>query len=114
MKKIKIFLTLLSSAWFISCESNTYSEISNLTANPTYEANVAPIIKNNCVNCHFGTSQYPNLETYEGVKNACLVSNLICRIESESCGAKMPLGGSLPQTDIDVIKLWETNGFIKE
>ncbi|WP_426484576.1 c-type cytochrome [Flavobacterium sp. 2] len=114
MKKIKICLILLSSVFIVSCESNTYSELAPPTSNPTYVANIEHIMEHNCISCHSGTSQYPNLETYDGVKNACTNANLICRIESESCGARMPLGGSLPQTDIDMIKLWAANGFVKE
>ncbi len=105
---------ILPSVFIVSCESNTYSEISRPAGNPTYEANVKNIVQHNCLSCHSGTNQYPNLETYDGVKNACLNANLVCLIESNSCGERMPLGGSLPQTDIDMIKLWATNGFIKE
>ncbi|KAF2329038.1 hypothetical protein [Flavobacterium daemonense] len=114
MKKIKIFLIAVFSVFIVSCESNTYSEISAPAVNPTYVANVEPIIRHNCLSCHFGTNQSPNLETYDGVKNACLNTNLICRIESESCGERMPLGGRLAQSDIDLIKLWTTEGFVKE
>lgn len=104
----------LSSALIVSCESNTYSEIAPPAGNPTYQANIEHIIEHNCLSCHSGANQFPNLETYEGVKNACQNVNLVCRIESEDCGIRMPLGGSLPQTDIDLIKLWVANGFIKE
>ncbi|MEN2413323.1 c-type cytochrome [Flavobacterium mesophilum] len=115
MKKIKICLIVISSIFIISCESNTYSEISPPAGNPTYVANIEHIMEHNCLSCHSGTaSQYPNLETYEGVKNACTNANLICRIESNNCGERMPQGGSLPQSDIDMIKLWAANGFIKE
>lgn len=98
----------------VSCESNTYNEISSQTVNPTYNANIKPIVTNNCISCHFGANQSPNLETYAGVKNACLNNNLVCRIESENCGERMPQGGKLPQPDIDLIKLWVANGFVEE
>jgi len=114
MNKIKIFLIALSGVFIVSCESNTYSEISKQTGNPTYVANIEHIIEHNCLSCHYGANQFPNLETYEGVKNACTNVNLVCRIESESCGERMPQGGKLPQPDIDLIKLWVANGFIKE
>lgn len=114
MKKINFFLLAIGTAFIVSCESNTYSEISESVENPTYEANIAPIIENNCLSCHFGTNQSPNMETYDGVKNACLNFNLVCRIESESCGERMPQGEKLPQSDIDLIKTWVNNGFIKE
>jgi hypothetical protein len=114
MKKIKILLILLCGLSIISCESNTYNEISAVTVNPTYEANIEHIIHHNCLSCHYGANQYPNLETYDGVKNACTNANLVCRIESENCGERMPLGGTLPQSDIDLIKLWVANGFVEK
>jgi hypothetical protein len=114
MKKIKIFLMLLCGVFIVSCESNTYNEISKQTKNPTYVADIEGVVEHNCIGCHYGTNQYPNLETYEGVKNACINVNLVCRIESESCGERMPQGGKLPQSDIDLIKLWVANGFVKE
>lgn len=114
MKEIKIFLIALYGVFLVSCESNTYSEISKKTEDPTYQADIEPIVKSNCISCHFGANQYPNLETYQGVRNACTNDNLICRIESESCGERMPQGGKLPQTEIDLIKLWSANGFLEK
>ncbi len=114
MGKIKIFLIVLCGVFFVSCESSTYSEISTQTINPTYNANIKPIVTNNCISCHYGTNQSPNLESYNGVKNACLNNNLVCRIESENCGERMPQGGKLPQSDIDLIKLWVANGFMEQ
>lgn len=114
MGKIKIFLIALCSILVVSCESNTYSEVSGQTSNPTYEANIKPIITSNCTSCHYGTNQFPNLETYSGVRSACLVNNLVCRIEGEDCGIRMPQGGKLPQPNIDLIKLWVSNGFVEK
>jgi hypothetical protein len=114
MKKIQLFLMAICGVFLASCESNTYNEISAQTSAPTYVANVKPIVTNNCISCHFGNNQFPNLETYAGVKNACLNNNLVCRIESENCGERMPQGGKLPQTDIDLIKLWVANGFTEQ
>ncbi|WP_268847357.1 hypothetical protein [Flavobacterium aestivum] len=114
MGKIKMFLVVLCGALVVSCESNTYSEVGEQTSNPTYVANIKPIVSVNCISCHYGTYQFPNLETYEGVKSACLNNNLVCRIESESCGERMPQGGKLPQSNIDLIKLWVTNGFVEK
>jgi hypothetical protein len=114
MREIKTFLIALCAVFIVSCESNTYNEISTQTVNPTYNANIKPIVTTNCTSCHFGANQFPNLETYNAVKNACLNNNLVCRIESESCGERMPLGGKLPQSDIDLIKLWVANGFTEE
>jgi hypothetical protein len=114
MKKTQLFVMTLCGVFIASCESNTYNEISKQTENPTYEADIEHIIHHNCLSCHYGANQYPNLETYEGVKNACINVNLVCRIESENCGERMPQGGKLPQSDIDLIKLWVANGFVEE
>lgn len=96
-----------------SCESNTYKEIS-VVANPTYSANVGPIIKSNCLSCHSGGSQFPNLETYAEVKDATLNGNLLCRIDDPSVcfGSIMPTSGRMPQTTIDLIKLWGVQGYV--
>jgi hypothetical protein len=116
MKKLKLILMASCVLFLASCESNTYNEISKQTANPTYVADIQQIVTHNCISCHFAanTDNLPNLETYDGVKNACLNNNLICRIDSENCGERMPQGGKLPQPDIDLIKLWVANGFIEK
>jgi len=113
--KIKIIATFVFSTLLFSCESNTYNEISKQNTNPTYAADIKPIIDNNCITCHSSSGgQTPHLTTYEEVKGACLNNNLVCRIEGESCGAVMPQGARMPQPNIDLIKLWVTNGFVKE
>lgn len=114
MGKTKIAFIILCSILIASCESNTYEEVAGQTTNPTYEANIKPIMTASCTSCHSGDSQFPNLETYSAVKNACLNNNLVCRIESNDCGTRMPLGGKLPQPNIDVIKLWVSNGFVEK
>jgi PBP1b-binding outer membrane lipoprotein LpoB len=114
MKKTQLLLMTLFGIFISSCDSNTYNEISKQTENPTYETDVEHIIHHNCLSCHNAANQYPNLETYEGVKNACINVNLVCRIESENCGERMPQGGKLPQSDIDLIKLWVANGFVEK
>jgi hypothetical protein len=113
MKKIIIFSILLAGSLFTSCNSNTYDEIS-FVANPTYVANVGPIIKSSCSGCHSGGSRFPNLETYAEVKEAISNGDLICRIDDPSVcfGKIMPESGRMPQTTIDMIKLWRDQGFV--
>ena len=53
MKKIQIFLILISSAFIVSCESNTYTDICNCYKSNLY-ANIGPIVKSNCTGCHSG------------------------------------------------------------
>lgn len=113
MKKIILFSILLSGSFFTSCESNTYGEIS-VVANPTFTANVGPIIKSSCAGCHSGGSQYPDLENYTQIKDAVSTGSLICRIDnpSECFGSIMPPTGRMPQTTINMIKLWRDQGFV--
>jgi hypothetical protein len=113
MKKINIVLMILASVFIVSCESNTYNEISVTTANPTYTSNIKPVIQSNCISCHAGNSQFPNLETYSEVKLATQNGILICRIDqSQACGSIMPPSGPMPQTTIDMFLLWQQQGCI--
>jgi cytochrome c5 len=113
MKKIKIIILLITSVLIVSCESNTYNEISVVATNPTYTSNVQAVIKANCTGCHAGGSQFPNLETYAQVKESAQNGSLICRInQSISCGAIMPPNGAMSKQTIDMIKLWQTQGYL--
>lgn len=70
MKKFILFIVLISAVtYMVSCTSSTYEEISAPVTNPTYTANVEPVIKANCTGCHSG-GQSPNLTTYAYVKEA--------------------------------------------
>lgn len=118
MKKITILLVVavIAILSFDSCESNTYSEIATVT-NPTYQANIKAVFNSNCTSCHSpnGTDESPYLTTYAEVKDAIENGVVICRIDNPSdCFSSdyMPQSGRMPQTTIDMIKLWQANGFI--
>ncbi len=113
MKNIKIIALTLLAIIAISCESNTYEEVSGVVANPTYAKNVQPIISANCVRCHnsSASSQSISLENYVDVKTAVTANALLCRIEGSNCGDVMPQSGRMPQTTIDLIKRWANQGF---
>ncbi len=114
MKKIILVvllaLIIVLGSVFNSCESNTYQEISQVVANPTYTKDVEPIIRSTCSSCH--GSNFPSLQNYAEVKEATDTGNLICRIDDQSCGAVMPQQGRMPQAIIDMIKLWRDQGFV--
>lgn len=113
MRKIILVLILIAGIFIVSCESNTYNEISVVATNPTYTANIEPVMKANCIGCHAAGSQFPNLETYAQVKESTQNGSLICRIDqSISCGAIMPPNGALSKQTIDMIKLWQTQGYV--
>ena len=102
---------ILTSVISVSCESSTYGDIS-VVANPTYNANIGPIVKASCSGCHSANGQYPNLETYAEVKDAAQNGNLICRIDqSQACGRVMPQSGAMPQTTINMFILWQNQGY---
>ena len=116
MKKLNVFIIIVTIS-MLSCQSNTYEEAIGLVDHPTYEANVKPIIELNCLDCH-GTSstlhQWPPLETYAQVKHAAESFNLLCRINGDECGARMPLLRSMPQVNIDIINQWAAEGFANQ
>ena len=111
MRNIKIFLMLISAVFLVSCESNTYDQISLPVTNPTYGVNIKPVITANCSGCHSAGEQSPTLVTYDQLKTAIVNGNVLCRIDG-SCGAIMPQGGKMPQGTINMIKLWAANGFV--
>jgi hypothetical protein len=88
-----------------SCESSTYQEISPEVTNPTYSVDIAPIFSSKCGGCH------NDLGSYIQVKNAILNRNVVCRIESESCGI-MPPQGKMPQYIVDMIKRWRDQEYV--
>jgi hypothetical protein len=116
MKYTKIILGVLGFITLVSCDSNTYSDISGTTviANPTYVATVKPIINENCISCHSAAGgQAPYLESIDQVKTAIENNGLISQIEAPS-GFGMPLNGRMPQAKIDMIKSWAANGYINQ
>jgi hypothetical protein len=116
MKYKVILLVVFDLFLLVSCDSNTYLDISgaDVITNPTYVATIKPIIKENCLSCHsVSGGQAPYLENSTQLKNAIENNGLIARIEAPS-GFGMPLGGRMPQSKIDLIKLWVINGYINQ
>lgn len=94
----------------IACESRTYEEISDntpITEEVTYNKDVKPIIDANCVSCHSPGAQA--LTNYAEVKNN--IDNIIDRISRPNGDPlKMPQGGSLSPTQINIITKWKADG----
>ena len=113
MKKIKIVVLAISGLFLVSCESSTIQDVSVVLTNPTYVANVKKVIDINCIGCHSGGGQFPDLVTYSEVKGA---ARLLCSLEA-SCGtnsgiSQMPKDREpLPDATITMIKTWATNNF---
>lgn len=113
MKKNIVVLLVICAVFMTSCTTRTYEEISESESSnsPTYTANIEPVIRV-CVNCHATGRRFPTLETYEQVRDAAQNGDLICRIDqTQSCGSVMPPGDPLPRTTIDMIILWQKEGY---
>src|SRR4030095_6419595 len=111
----RIMLLVVAAAFMISCESRTYADISAPeSSNPTYDANVKAIMEANCTTtgCHNQGETFPPLTNYTEVKEAAQNGALLCKI-NDQCGV-MPETGKMPQTTVDVINLWEQQGFIEK
>ena len=114
MKKVIVFLVILTTgSIFNSCESSTYGDIS-VVANPTYTANIGPIVHSTCAGCHYAGKQSPDLENFAQVKDAIENGDLLCVIDNPSVcfySSIMPQSGRMPQTTIDMFKLWANQGY---
>lgn len=112
-KMKKILLLIGGVAFFLaSCESKTYSEISKPVTNPTYEANVKPVVDANCTSCHKSGDQDPPLTNYAEVKDEALNGNFLCRINA-NCGV-MPPDGKMNQATVNMINLWVNQGCVEK
>jgi hypothetical protein len=119
MKKIQyiIYSAFLCS---ISCTSHSEDDLINpIVLNTTkYLQDIKPIIDNNCNNCHGATPSNGapmSLVTYSQVKDAMLNRGLINRISlTQGAPGMMPGQGTrLPQTTIDLIVDWNTDGLME-
>ena len=110
MKKI-IRILPVALVYFFGCENNVADDPDQ---NPTdcsiieayYEESVAPILTQNCIGCHSGStpSGSLSLETYSSVKNGMgSVLDRVNRVQGSS--GFMPQSGSkLHETDLDILQ----------
>ena len=121
MKNI-ISITALIGIFFISCTSDSESDLTEPDSDPdapvSYEANIKQIIAGNCLGCH---SDPPvngapfALNTYERVKQATDNGNLLVSIKRQTGeSAAMPPAGRMPQATIDLIEQWADEGFLQQ
>jgi hypothetical protein len=119
MKKVIfiIFIMVIMNLAITSCESNTYAEVAYV-ANPTYNDNIEPLFRSQCISCHKNDEQSPNLTTYDEVKASVEINpgegGVLCYIDDPSqCFSShiMPPTGRMPQTTIDMIKRWKEQGY---
>lgn len=112
MKKMMCIISLALVS--IACESRTYEEISDKTPLAelvTYNKDVKPIIDTNCISCHAagGSASFQPWTSYNQVKNN--IDNIINRINRPiGDPQKMPQGGSLSPSQIEIITKWKADG----
>jgi len=113
-KMKKLFYILSGFVFLISCESRTYEEISDntpITEVVKYNTAVKTIIDNNCIGCH-GAGSFKPLTTYNDVKTN--IDAIINRIQRQNGDPlKMPQGGSLSGSQINVIVQWKADGLLE-
>lgn len=110
----KILYTAALILFITSCESRTYEEISDntqITSVVKYESDLKPIMESNCTSCH-SASGFKPLNNYNLVKaNIDIIINRIQRPAGDPL--KMPQGGSLSATQINLFTKWKADGLIE-
>lgn len=110
----KAFLTLgtllILLVAFSSCKNNTYEAFNTIcdTSNVKFDAVINPIIKNNCVSCHYSSSPFGggiNLEGYPNVKD-----NYVGILSATKSGKMPPSGSPLDACSITKIQTWVNQG----
>jgi hypothetical protein len=94
----------------------------------SYSNQIQPIFNSQCTGCHgaegglslFGSVSWNNLVNVNAEGNCSILkrvlpadasnSVLYKRVSGNSCGTRMPQGGTLTQTDIDLIRVWINQG----
>ena len=110
---LKIKTTLLITAFsiaFSACEYHVEEELEVINGGTTttetevsFKVNVQPILENKCVSCHNG-NRFPDLRTHQSINANS------SRIRQQVVNRTMPVGGSLPNSEIELIRNWIDQG----
>jgi len=114
MKKINLIITAFAlSCLLFGCSTATIEEVEEIDGLVTYTTDVRPIISNNCLPCHAGSTPSAglNLETFVNVRNATQNGNVLVRINSSS--NPMPQGGQMAPALIATIEQWAADGYLE-
>ena len=113
------FLFLFLALTVVSCENDSEQDLIEVTIIPiaTYENSVKTIIDNNCIICHndppINNAPMPLL-TFDQVTDAVINDGLLNRVSTENNTLVMPPSGRLPQSTIDIILQWNTDGLLEQ
>jgi uncharacterized membrane protein len=102
-------LVILTVVFFSSCLTNVEEA---LEENPlegfcktrSFSTHVKTIIDNNCIQCHGQGGNFPNMTTFNGIKNNASI------IKAEVVSRRMPQGISLTDQEIQTISCWVDEG----
>lgn len=118
MKKLILFalivLTVLSCEYKKGLLPTPEPFVAGVCDSIKYTNGIKAIIDNNCVSCHSGSIPSANLDltTYANVKAIALNGSLKKRaIDADPL--PMPQAGLLPQSQLDSVQCWITNGALQ-
>ncbi len=107
-----IAVTVIAQSCYYDNKAENYGRYACDSANPTYTANIQPIINQNCIGCHgsSGPSGGVSLHTYDLVKAQALKGSLSGTLKNTSPYSLMPPGGKLSDCKIGQVDKWIRNG----
>lgn len=90
----------------LSCTITVSATVARGETGVSYQNDIKPIISANCAitGCHVSGSQSPNLSVLANVQSNA------SRIKTRTGNRTMPMGGSLTQTQINLIACWVDDG----
>ncbi|MFM2299563.1 MAG: hypothetical protein RIR98_1171, partial [Bacteroidota bacterium] len=103
-----IAVTVIAQSCYYDNKAENYGSSACDSANPTYTANIQPIINQNCIGCHgsSGPSGGVSLHTYDLVKAQALKGSLSGTLKNTSPYSLMPPGGKLSDCKIGQVDKW--------
>jgi uncharacterized membrane protein len=122
MKKTQYYLSILAIPFVLLTSCSNDSEVDLIESQNlntvTYTNFAKSIIDNNCLSCHGATPSNGapmSLNSYSLVKDAVINRGLLDRISRvQGASGMMPNGGTrLPQTTINSMNEWQTDGLLE-
>ncbi|MFK8005642.1 MAG: hypothetical protein AB8H03_04695 [Saprospiraceae bacterium] len=110
---IVLFFCLHLGGCYYDVEEELYPTIECSTTDLSFQADILPIIDNNCFGCHDAASNFGGvtLEGYDQLKTYVNNNELLGVIKHESGFSPMPKNAAkLLDCEIEKIEAWITNG----
>ncbi len=110
---ISCSVLFLLTACYYDNEEELYPDTGGPRSNISYSKDVEPLIRNNCYVCHSDAARLGNV-ILEGYPKLILYVNdgsLLGSITHDSRWTAMPSGSArLPQSQIDIVRIWIEEG----